>query len=433
MNASGDSFGRPPTAVAPRPPVADAPPALDPAQQSLAEALRVSFAILKLAMLALLIAYAFSGTFSVGSNEVALRLRFGDYVGDPGNRVLERGTYLAAPFPIEQVVKVDTRPMTLVLDKEFWFETTARESGLTRGQLQARKAMPLHPLRDGSLITGDSNIAHAKWTLTWRVEDPVAFLTNVGSKQLAANIVRLVAQQGIVQAVAQLAADDLLRGIVNRELAMGLMQERLHAMRTGLVIDQLVLDKVSAPMRVAGSFDAVTTAESDRAGRIVTAQQERARILGETAGEASSKMLELVTSYELAVERGDTKAAAEIQAAIDAALDELRVGATPIGGEVARVLNAAKTYRTQVVERIASEAQGFQQLLPQYEKNPRLVLSKLWEDARETILTGDVETFYTVPGQLELQLNRDPELQKARQKEQLRSRKRSQKEAHSNR
>jgi membrane protease subunit HflK len=411
----------------------DAPPALDPAQQSLAEALRVSFTILKLAMVALLIAYAFSGTFSVGSNEAALRLRFGDYVGDPGNRVLERGTYLAAPFPIEQIVKVDTRPMTLVLDREFWFETTAQESGLTRGQLQLRKAMPLHPLRDGSLITGDSNIAHAKWTLTWRVGDPVAFLTNVGSKQLATDIVRLVAQQGIVQAIAQLAADDLLRGIVNRELAVGLMQEKLDGMRAGLVIDQLVLDKVSAPMRVAGSFDAVTTAESDRASRIVAAQQERSRILGETAGEASGRLMELVTAYEQAVERGDKEAAERSEAAIDVALTDLRVGDTAIGGEVARVINTAKTYRTQIVERVASEAQAFEQLLPQYDRNPRLVLSKLWEDARETILTGDVETFYTVPGQLELQLNRDPELQKERQKEQMRSKKRLQKEAHSNR
>ncbi|MFM1996139.1 MAG: hypothetical protein RLZZ111_526, partial [Planctomycetota bacterium] len=54
-------------------------------------------------------------------------------------------------------------------------------------------------------------------------------------------------------------------------------------------------------------------------------------------------------------------------------------------------------------------------------------------DARERILTGDVETFYTVPGQLELQLNRDPELQKTRQKEQLRARKRAQQEAERNR
>ena len=412
---------------------ADAPPALDPAQQSLAEALRVSFAILKFAMLGLLIAYAFSGTFSVGSNEVALRLRFGDYVGDPGSRVLERGTYLAAPFPIEQVVKVDTRPATLSLDREFWFETTKGDSGLTRTQLQGQKAQPLHPLRDGSLITGDSSIVHAKWTLTWRVADPVAFLTNVGTRRMGESIVRLVAQQGIVHAVAQLAADDVLRGIVNRELAVSLMQRRLDDMRTGLVVDQLALDKVSAPMRVAGSFDAVTSAESDRAGRIVAAQQERARILGETAGEASAAIVELLTAYERAVDEGDADAARRLQDRIDAGLGELRIGDASIGGEVARVVNAAKTYRTQIVEQVAAEAQAYSQLLPQYEQNPRLVLARLWEDARESILTGDVETFYTVPGQLELQLNRDPELLKERQREQLRSRKREQREAEANR
>jgi modulator of FtsH protease HflK len=412
---------------------ADAPPALDPAQQSLAEALRVSFAILKFAMLGLLIAYAFSGTFSVGSNEVALRLRFGDYVGDPGSRVLERGTYLAAPFPIEQVVKVDTRPATLSLDREFWFETTKGDSGLTRTQLQGQKAQPLHPLRDGSLITGDSSIVHAKWTLTWRVADPVAFLTNVGTRRMGESIVRLVAQQGIVHAVAQLAADDVLRGIVNRELAVSLMQRRLDDMRTGLVVDQLALDKVSAPMRVAGSFDAVTSAESDRAGRIVAAQQERARILGETAGEASAAIVELLTAYERAVDEGDADAARRLQDRIDAGLGELRIGDASIGGEVARVVNAAKTYRTQIVEQVAAEAQAYSQLLPQYEQNPRLVLARLWEDARESILTGDVETFYTVPGQLELQLNRDPELLKERQKEQLRSRKREQREAEASR
>jgi membrane protease subunit HflK len=400
-------------------PLSSDPPGLDPAQQSLAEALRVSFGILKLAMFALLVAYAFSGTFSVGSNEVALRLRFGDYVGDPGSRVLERGTYLAAPFPIEQIVKVDTRPAALSLDQEFWFETGSEDTGLSRGQLQSRNARPLNPLRDGSLITGDSNIVHAKWTLTWRVTDPVAFLDNIGSKKDGAEFVRLVAQQGIVQAVSQQTADDLLRGIVNRELAVGLMQRRLDAARSGLSIDQLTLDKVTAPMRVAASFDAVTTAESERAGLIVSAQQQRARILGETAGEAHQPLLGLIEAYEVATERGDAAAVAATQQSIDGAIESLSVNGVPLGGEVSRVINAAKTYRTQIVERVASEAQAFQELLPQYERNPRLVLSKLWEDARESILTGDVETFYTVAGQLELQLNRDPALQKERQKEQL--------------
>lgn len=396
-----------------------AAPGSDPAQQALAEALRVSFSILRLAMVALLVAYAFSGTFSVGSNEVALRLRFGDYVGGPGNRVLERGTYLAAPFPIEQVVKVDTRPATLVLDDEFWFETTRDDSGLTRTQLQSRRARALNPLRDGSLITGDSNIVHARWTLTWRVADPVAFLDTLGKRESAAEIVRLVAQQGIVHAVSQSPADDLLRGVVNRDLACGVMQRRLDAMRTGLVVGPLSLDKVSAPMRVAGSVDAVTTAETERAALIVAAQQQRARTFGETAGEATEYLLRLIGSYEAAMERSDAAGSTALEASIGTSLDELAVEGVSVGGEVARIINAAKAYRTQIVEKVAGEAQAFREMLPQYERNPRLVLSKLWEDARESILTGDVETFYTVAGQLELQLNRDPALQKERQKEQL--------------
>jgi modulator of FtsH protease HflK len=399
----------------------DVAPPLDPAQQSLAEALRVSFAILKYAMLAALVAYAFSGTFSVGSNEVALRLRFGEYVGAPGERVLERGTYLAAPFPIEQVIKVDTRPMTLALDKEFWYQTGRRDVGMTRDQIRSTHAGPLNPVLDGSLLTGDMNIAHARWSVTFRVTDPVAFVTNVGSRTLAEDLVRCATQQGIVQAVAQLSADDLLKGVVNREIATGVAQRRLSEMATGLTIDRLTLDKVTPPVSVIGSFDAVTTAETDRDQRIVAAQQDRARILGESAGEGSEKLIAVLDRFERAAEAGDTETATAADREIDAAIGDLKVDGVAIGGDVARIVNTAKTHRTQVVERVKADSETFNRLLPQYEQNPRIILSRLWEDAREQILTGDVETFYTVAGKLELQLNRDPEIQKERQKEQMRS------------
>jgi len=393
----------------------------DPAQQSLAEALRVSFAILKVAMFAVLVAYLLSGTFSVGSNEVALRLRFGEYVGGPGERVLERGTYLAAPFPIEQVIKVDTRPMTLTMDREFWYQTGTRDRGMTRDQIRNSRAGPLNPLLDGSLLTGDMNIVHARWTVTYRVGDPVAFVTNVGNKDLARDLVRCAIQQGIVQAVAQFPADELLKGVVNREVATAVAQRKLSEMSSGLEIDQLALDKVSAPVSVIASFDAVTTAETDRSQRIVSSQQDRARILGETAGEGSDKFVKLLDRFEQASEVGTPADAAAAEREIETALTELRVQNVPIGGEVAQVVNAAITYRTQVVERVKGDSETFQRLLPQYERNPRIILTRLWEDAREQIMTGDVETFYTLPGRLELQLNRDPVIQQERQKAQMRS------------
>ena len=393
----------------------------DPAQQSLAEALRVSFAILKVAMFAVLVAYLLSGTFSVGSNEVALRLRFGEYVGGPGERVLERGTYLAAPFPIEQVIKVDTRPMTLAMDREFWYQTGTRDRGMTRDQIRNSRAGPLNPLLDGSLLTGDMNIVHARWTVTYRVGDPVAFVTHLGNKDLARDLVRCAIQQGIVQAVAQFPADELLKGVVNREVATAVAQRKLSEMSSGLEIDQLALDKVSAPVSVIASFDAVTTAETDRSQRIVSSQQDRARILGETAGEGSDKFVELLDRFEQASEVGTPADAAAAEREIETALTELRVQNVPIGGEVAQVVNAAITYRTQVVERVKGDSETFQRLLPQYERNPRIILTRLWEDAREQIMTGDVETFYTLPGRLELQLNRDPVIQQERQKAQMRS------------
>lgn len=414
----------PEPAPAPAPAAEDLAAPLDPAQQSLAEALKVSFGILTVAMYGLLVAYCLSGTFSVGSNEVALRLRFGDYVGAPGQRVLERGTYLAAPFPIEQVIKVDTRPTTIDLDREFWFEITG--GGDSKESFRSGQARPLNPVRDGSLLTGDFNIAHARWSLTYRVADPEAYITNVGKSELAAEIVRCTIRQGIVQATAQLPAEDFLKGVVNRELAIGIAQRRLDEMRTGLTIDQLNLDQVTAPMAVVKSFDDVTTAEADRGQRLVTAQQDRTRILAEAAGEAAEGLLALVTRYEQAVEAGTADEAAAAEAAIDRAFTELKAGTTLVGGEAAKLINAANTYRTQVVERVKAERELFERLLPQYRQNPRIILSRLWEDAREKILTGDVETFYTVPGQLQLQLNRDPEIQKTRQREQIRALKKEQ-------
>jgi regulator of protease activity HflC (stomatin/prohibitin superfamily) len=215
--------------------------------------------------------------------------------------------------------------------------------------------------------------------------------------------------------------------VVNRELAIGIAQRRLDEMKTGLTIDQLNLDQVTAPMAVVKSFDDVTTAEADRSQRIVAAQQDRTRILAEAAGEAAEKLVALVTSYEQAVEAGTAAEADAADAKIDEAFTALQAEQAQIGGEAARVINAANTYRTQVVERVKSEREMFERLLPQYAQNPRIILSRLWEDAREKILTGDVETFYTVPGQLQLQLNRDPEIQKMKQREQLKALKTEQK------
>ena len=106
----------------------------------------------------------------------------------------------------------------------------------------------------------------SRWSLTYRVTNPEDYITNVGRPELGEEIVRCAIQQGIVQATAQLPAEDFLKGVVNRDHAIGIAQGRLEEMKTGLTIDQLNLDQVTAPMAVVKSFDDVTTAGAASGG-----------------------------------------------------------------------------------------------------------------------------------------------------------------------
>ena len=75
---------------------------LDPANQSLSDALRMSFKVLKLVMFILVIAFLFSGVMIVDQREVAVISRFGRLTGEPR----EPGFRLAWPYPIDEQIRV---------------------------------------------------------------------------------------------------------------------------------------------------------------------------------------------------------------------------------------------------------------------------------------------------------------------------------------
>lgn len=395
---------------------------LDPAQQSLADALRVSFWILGAAIVVLLGFFLFSGAYSVGPNEVAVPLFMGAYSGDPTDRVRTAGTYLAAPFPLMEVIKVDTRPRSISINDSFWYELTDRDSGKGRDQLRQSKSRPLNPTRDGSLLTGDFNIIHARWAVEYSISDPQTYLSNVGNITLADRLVRCSTEQGIVHAVARAEADQALKGLANRELAISLSQQALDEMSTGLRIENMTLQEVAAPFSVVSAIDAVTTAESERAQAIVNAQRMRARVLGELAGEAHEPLQAMLNDYDRAVETDRDDDAVQIQSRLDTAYSTLRTSdGKRIGGDVARIINEGRTYQSQVIETVKAQAMSFRDLLPDTDVRRRIVMNRLLEEAKQAIYTGDVETFYVAPGQIKLDLNRDPELARKRQEDKLKT------------
>lgn len=401
-------------------------PGFDPAAQSLADALQVCFTGLKWLMVVLVIYYCGSNFFNVKTNETAVKLFMGRIVGD---ELQSGGPYWAWPYPIGDMIKVENSPKVLKVNKAFWFEfDEKKDAGKTTDELAQSKMGPLNPEKDGSLITGDANIVHTQWSLTYFVKDAAQFVANIGKDdKLVNDIMHVTAEQAIVHNVAQLTADQLLKGVTNAEAIKRDMQATLDKMETGLKVDQVSISQMSVPLSTRPAFQAVLNAENEKAREIESAQEQRVNILSTAAGEAHEGLLHLVEQYENATDAAEAKGQetspqlAAVDAKLTTALDGLKVDGIPISGEVAGIINEAQVYRTTVVEKVQAEAQKLDQLYDQYKQSPRIIEQRLIQDARRDILSSDMnETFYvTTNGQQYIELNRDPNVKRQRERKRL--------------
>lgn len=400
---------------------------LDPAQQSLADALRVSFFVLKLVMALMVVLYLGTNIFSVASQEVAVRLRFGKIVGEGDARVIRPGgPYFAMPYPFEQVLRIPTSSQQVELVREFWWDIP---TGDPLG-VGAAKMTPLNPEHDGANITGDKNIVHTKWSVTYHIENPVDFVTNVNDNELANRLIVNATQEGVFFALARLEADQVIRSQVNSEKALDHTQKILDGMQTGLKIDRLQMTHSAMPGPVKEAYKAVLDAESEKAKNLEAAQQDHDRIMGETAGEAHRPLWKLIREYDRAYAKGDAQEIRQRDEQLDQIFRDLRLpqdlGAVAVSGKVAETINEARNYKNSIVANLRAEANTFQSFYGVYKGNEsmrRIVIGRLTQDFREAVFTGDVETI-RLPGSAAkyIELNRDPIVNAKRQEDQLKER-----------
>src|SRR5207237_4941654 len=174
-------------------------PELDPANQSLAETLGVVFKVLQFAMLALLVVFALSGFGQVRENESGVRLLFGRKTADG----LKPGFQPSFPYPMGELVKVDKGSVGLEIADSFWPRLTGEQGKMTTDQLATLGKGSLKPGEDGSLITGDENLAHAQWVVHYHRERPGVYIANILTDDEKA-IVRPAVERGVIQPAAQL-------------------------------------------------------------------------------------------------------------------------------------------------------------------------------------------------------------------------------------
>lgn len=394
---------------------------LDPANQSLAEALSLVFKILQFAMLVLFAAFAFSGFSSVNENEKGIRLLFGRQTG----RDLLPGPYFSAPLPLGELVKVDTGQVALEIDDTFWPKLTDEQRKLPIQELAKQGTPSLKPGQDGSLLTADANLAHALWSVRYRRDSAFNWAQNVLPEDERA-IVRAAVERGIVHAVAQVSIDDLLKqsssdqgSVATR--ARELAQESLDSINSGIKIDQLTLKDKAPPFSVYGAFSSVQSAVQTAGAAREKAQTDARNILSSAAGEAHEPLIRQIDLYEQAIARADEPAQRTILSDIHALFDgrETKIGertyrARLISGQVTNVLNDARQYQSTVVSQRQGELASFQAKLAQFKANPNVVIQREWADAMTVFLNKPlVEIFNLPPGMIvDLWINRDPDFVK---------------------
>ncbi len=355
--------------------------------RALEKAIRSGGAILALLGVVFFVWVTASGTYWVDEGTVAIQVRLGRLMMEDGGVVYPGGPYLAFPEPIDKVIHVPTAFQRISLDDSFWCSRMSRP-GLVPGE-------------DGSLITGDLNIVHGRWEVVFRVspegDRPIRFVRTLGYMDDAYRIVRSVVEQAIVYSVARTPVDDYTKGKMDDSSIIAISQGLLDNLDCGLeIVDISRSSPPQFPFQVMDAFMAVNEAESEKLKAIENAWKERENLLNDCAGMAYR---DLVESMGLIDPSGKVGSKAN--------LDKVReiLDGGDLGGKAAVMIQEARLYRTEVVERIRARSERFDRLLPVWLSDGKSLQDRLFWEMWQNVLSGNINVYYLPEGKKTIYLH----------------------------
>ncbi len=395
--------------------------AMDAPSQSLADALRVSFQILKVVLVIVIVLYLGSGMQCLEQNEKALVLRLGEIqekVEGPG------GLVFTFPRPIDRLIKVpvaEKRTTTLLRQDLLVKEGEDRNA--------VRRTGGLDPKLDGSIMTGDRGLVHAQWIVTYEIDDLRKFVTNVfdaekeGEKSGEKGLIELAVENAAIEVIGQMAAVDVVRNEISKiqERVQSKAQATLDALETGIKIANIDA-KPSWPVQTKAAFEMVTNASSNKRKKRDDAEKRSKEILNGTAGPAHAVLKVLFDEYLAAKRTKDVAVASSKMAEIE---DVILHQAT---GQASEVIQEARSFKKMALEDIQADALEFRALLPEYKRNPDMLLSRLWYEAQDEILGNPKITKRHLPAiqkEVRLIIGPDPIEKAEREKRELEEKKKA--------
>lgn len=395
---------------------------MDAANQSLADALRITYGFLQLGMVVLLVLFVFSGFQKINEGERGIAV----FLGKPTRANLEPGAHLTWPYPIGELIRIGGGAVEVPISRIFMPNrpgTTSDDALLEVPLDQFGNMGRLNPSRDGSLITSDLNIAHTQWTANYHRSNHMRYIENILPEQEPAIIVAAV-QRGVVQVIAETSIDDLLKKSAESIAARVrvIAQQTLDELESGITIDRIVLVRKTPPLFLLNQFASVQSAAQNAGKAREDALLERDQMLNEVAGRAASVLISMIEAYERHIELGEDEQASALLAQIDLVLAGQETNyqgqstLALVSGEVSEILNTAKSYATTRVSESIADLEQFNAKQAQFEANPMLMVARDWSLAMGEFLDKDfVSTIYLPESvQAELLISSDPDVEAER-------------------
>jgi membrane protease subunit HflK len=333
---------------------------------ALSEALSSSFKVVRFLMLVGLAIFLLSGSFIVKPNQVAVLLRFGKPVGVGAEMVRKPNVYFGWPAPVDEVVRIEVGDSLTVQSSSGWYATTPEMEAA--GQEPFPKGY-LSPESEGYVLSADGNIFHARATVKYRIADPLRYTFGFSRpRAILTNIVN----EALFYAAARVTAEDALYKdkTAYRDLVMARVQQQVDELNLGITLEPGDVE-TKPPVDVKQAFEDV-----------ISAEQERSQLISSARG-----------YYDEITRRAQ--------------------------GEARAVINDGMAQSNRFVQTVGSLAKSFNEMLPEYEKNPWLFRNRLLTARLERVMTNAQEKMFLPelpPGtsrEIRLLLSREPQVRKA--------------------
>ncbi len=385
--------------------------AMDPANASLGEALRLSYRLLQVAILGLVATFLFSGFQQVPEGVAGIRTIFGRVAGKEGEESLAPGLHPFWPYPVGEFHTLPQR-RSIELGNAFFPAFPQADMTIEQATDSADENNPIRPGKDGSLITADGDLVHVRVNAEFTVVDPVKLLAHAGTERIDA-IMRMLLRHSVVQVVAQYTLAELLEQRDTPEADIRRMtQAAADRLQMGVEVVSVSLPERTAPLAIRNALRRVQAAREDSKTAIERARQDANGKLVGAAGPNYPAVLSMIADYEQRLTAGDNAGADALLAEIGGRLEQ-----PDIGGAAAMIVARARAYQSALEAALGKETQRLQSLSASYRENPKQLVQKLWLDAVREIVSRKESEIFSVPpglGRYVIRIKSSPDVMQAR-------------------